>query len=203
MVRWMLIGWALATLLALAWVLQDAVIYFPRARVAWWGALALVLGPFAVPLYLSERMTRRAEMNKMGHGKAAFPVPEGRRPIRSEGMRGFDHALPRGSGVFLFVQEGVDKEQSAEIPAEGTLVIRRGTPGEKSHAGVLVLHDDAVSRQEHCRVSLHGRRLTLEDRSRWGTTVDGTRIQNGVAELIDESNIRIGKTVIVVRRTLA
>ena len=203
MIRWMLIGWALVTLVALAWIVQDAFVYFPRSRLILWGALALVLGPFAVPLYLSERMGRRAEMNKMGHGRAAFPVPEGRRPIRNIGMRGFDPALPRGSGVFLFVREGVDEERSAEVPTDGTLVIRRGTAGEKPYAGVLVLHDEAVSRQEHCRVIVRGRQMTLEDRSRWGTTVDGTRVQNGSVELSDDSTIRIGQTVIVVRRAVA
>ncbi len=198
MTRWLLITGALLWLSALLWVIQDAVVNFPRSTVLWWGALTLLLGPLAVPLYLSERMARRAEMNKLGYGKAAFPVPEGRRPFRSAGMRQFEPVFP-GSGISVVVQEGVDIGQSAEIPANGELVIRRSTVGEKSRPGVLVLHDNAVSREEHCRVLLKGDRLIVEDRSRWGTIVDGKRMQGGSVEVDAGSRIQIGKTVIAVR----
>ena len=197
MTQSLLIGGAVVWLLALAWVVQDAVASFPRSTVLWWAALALLLGPFAIPFYLSERMARRAELNKLGHGKAAFPVPEGRRPFRAGGQRSFEPVALPGSGVFVSVLDGVDAGQRVEIPAQGALIVRRGTSAERAHAGVLVLHDNAATRHEHCRLRLEHGRVILEDRSRWGTLIDGTRVHGKSVEVSPGSIIQIGKTSIV------
>src|SRR3982751_6363832 len=173
MVQWLLFGVAVIWLGALAWIIQDAIVYFPRAALLWWGGVALVLGPLALPLYLSERMSRRAQMNKMGHGKAAFVAPEHVLPFRSAGDRRFAKSTLPGSGVFVSVREGPDAHRGAEIPANGELIIRRATAGEIGHSGVLTLHDEAVSREEHCRIVWHKSSGLLYDDSRWGTIVDG------------------------------
>ena len=203
MTQWLLIAAVFVWLLALVWVIQDAIISFPRSTLLGWAALTLLLGPFAIPFYLSERMTRRAEMNKLGHGRTAFPAPESRRPFRGAGMRRFEELSTPGSGIFAVVRrplgKGANAQQSIEIPASGTLVIRRAVPGESSRAGVLVLHDDAVSRQEHCRLMLRDGVLVLEDHSRWGTTVDGKRVRGGTVEVSPGSVIKIGKSVVVLQ----
>lgn len=194
MSQWLLLGGTVVWLLALAWVLQDAYANFPRASQVWWGAFTLVLGPFAVPFYLSERLTRRAEFNKIGHGKAAFTAPEGKRPFRDGRQHRFTDIPGAGSGYFVTANEGGSGKQRVEIPADGPLVIRRGVPGEYSRPGVLVLQDAAVSRDEHCRLWVANGRVMLADRSRWGTMVDGERVQDASVDVAPGTFFRIGQT---------
>jgi hypothetical protein len=103
MTQWLLIGGVFVWLLALAWVLQDAYANFPVTARVWWAVITLLLGPFAIPLYLSERLTRRAEFNKIGHGKAAFTAPEGRRPFVMD-VNAALPTLPVGGAVTLWRQ---------------------------------------------------------------------------------------------------
>jgi hypothetical protein len=201
MTQWLVIGAIIVWLGSFIWVVQDAYASFPRSTVVWWGLLALVLGPFAVALYLSERMTQRARMNRAAPGKATdFPVAEGRRPFRPAGLRLFEPgALPPGSGLFLTVQRGPDPAQQIEIPRDGGLIVRRAVGAERSRPGLLVLHDPAASRQRHCRFWVDRGRLMFEDSSTHGTEVNGTRIKNKSVELQTGSTIRIGKTMLTVR----
>jgi hypothetical protein len=200
MTQWLLLGGTAVWLLALAWVLQDAYAHFPRAAQVWWGAITLVLGPFAVPLYLSERLTRRAEFNKIGHGKAAFSAPEGKRPFRDGRQHRFTDVPGAGSGFFVSADEGARGHQRVEIPAHGALIIRRGVPGESSRPGVMVLHDLAVSRDEHCRLWTVNGRVMLADRSRWGTTVGDERVQGATVDIASGMRFRIGQTVFEVQQ---
>ncbi len=202
MTTWLWVAVPLVWLLALVWVVQDAYASFPRSGLMWWGLLTLLLGPIAIPLYLSERMSRRAQMNKVAPGKGMdFPAPEGRRPFRPAGLRLFDETGTVGSAIFVVVQQGPDAREQAEIPREGALIVRRAIGAEKSHMGLLVLHDPAVSRDRHCRLWLANGRVMLEDTSRYGTRVDGTRIVGNEVEVRAGAAIRIGKTILAVRKT--
>jgi hypothetical protein len=197
MTSWLLIAAGVVWLLSLGWVIQDAYPRFPASTLTWWAFLTLFLGPLAVPLYLSERMTRQAQMNKTAFsGGRDVPVPEGHRPFRPAGLRLAEESRPSGSGIFVVVEEGPDAPQQVEIPHGGWLTIRRAVGAEKSRAGVLVLHDPAVSRQSHCRLWLQNGRVMLEDNSSYGTTVDETRIVGGVVVVHAETSIRIGKTLL-------
>jgi hypothetical protein len=193
---WLITVLALSWVLAWSWIVQDAMAFFPRPTVLWWATLALLLGPIGLPFYLSERMRRRAEFNKIGHGKAAVPVLDPRRVFRTAGMRRYTDIQPPGSGIFVVVGEDSQAAVEAEIPARGSLVVRRAVGNERSRPGVLILHDDAVSRQEHCRLSFQDGRLRLEDRSRWGTIVDGERVRHTVQQITIASVLRVGKTVL-------
>jgi hypothetical protein len=199
MTQWLLIGGVFVWLLALAWVLQDAYANFPITARVWWAVITLLLGPFAIPLYLSERLTRRVEFNKIGHGKAAFTAPEGRRPFRDGRQRRFADVPSGGSGYFV-ATEGSDTHQHAEIPDSGALIIRRASPGEYSRPGVLVLHDAATSRDEHCRLWIANGHIMLADRSRWGTIVNDTRIQGTAVSVEPGTTIRIGQTKLYVQQ---
>jgi len=196
MTEWIPIALIVVWLAACGWIIQDATVYFPRSVQTWWALLGLLLGPIAVPFYLSERMRQRAEANKFGHGKEAFPMPGQRRAFRGAGLRRYTD-LPRGgSGIVVVVAEGQDANLQAEIPATGELIIRRGTPYERSHPGVLILHDEAVSRQEHCRISLRDGQIVLEDSSRWGTTIDGERVRGEAVFIALDHEIKVGKTIL-------
>ena len=200
MTSWLLIAAGVVWLLSLGWIIQDAYARFPTSTLAWWAFLTLLLGPLAVPLYLSERMTRHAQMSKTAFSRGRdVPVPEGHRPFRPAGLRTFGEGGTSGSGIFVVVEQGSDAPQQVEIPRGGWLTIRRAVGAEKSRAAVLVLHDPAVSRQSHCRLWLQNGRVMLEDSSSYGTTVDDTRIVGGVAVVHAETTIRIGKTLLRVR----
>lgn len=200
MTSWLLIAAVVVWLLSLGWVIQDAYARFPSSTLAWWAFLTLLLGPLAVPLYLSERMTRRAQLNKTAFSRGRdFPIPEGHRPFRPAGLRLVEADGTSGSGIFVVVEQGPDAPQQVEIPRGSPLTIRRAVGAEKSRVGVLVLHDPSVSRQCHCRLWLQHGRVMLEDSSRYGTTVDDTRIVGGVIAVHAETTIRIGKTMLSVR----
>ena len=82
MTSWLLIAAGVVWLLSLGWVIQDAYARFPTSTLIWWAFLALILGPIAVPFYLSERQTRHAQMNKAAFsGGRDIPVPEGHRLV--------------------------------------------------------------------------------------------------------------------------
>jgi hypothetical protein len=203
MSQWLLIGGVFVWFVALAWVLQDAYANFPITARVWWAVITLLLGPFAIPLYLSERLTRRAESNKIGHGKAAFTAPEGRRPFRDGRQRRFADVASGGSGgsgYFIATGEGSDAHQHAEIPGSGALIIRRGAPGEYSRSSVLVLRDAAASRDEHCRLWIANGHIMLADRSRWGTIVNDTRIQGTTVSVEPGTAVRIGQTTLYVQQ---
>ena len=200
MTSWLLIAAGVVWLLSLGWVIQDAYARFPTSTLIWWAFLALILGPIAVPFYLSERQTRHAQMNKAAFsGGRDIPVPEGHRPFRPAGLRLAGEERTSGSGIFVVVEQGTDAPQQVEIPRGGWLTVRRAVGAEKSRAGVLVLHDPAVSRQSHCRLWFQNGRVLLEDNSTYGTTVDETRIVGGVVVVHAETTIRIGQTLLRVR----
>ncbi len=196
--NWLLIGAAACWLLALVWIVQDVLVNMEPRDLLWWGPLGLLLGPFAIPLYLGQRMTRRAEVRTVGRGSTTtVSVPDKTKPFRSAGIRRMGPASGPGSGIFVAVTRGVDAPRRAELPTEGELLIRRAVEYEQSRPGVLALRDPAVSRETHCRVSLRGERLVLHDSSRYGTRVDGKRIRGGTVDLHIGSRIQIGKTTMV------
>lgn len=196
--NWLLIGAAACWLLALVWIVQDVWVNMEPRDLLWWGPLGLLLGPLAIPLYLGQRMTRRAEMRTVGRGSTTtVSVPDKTKPFRSAGIRRMGPAGGPGSGIFVAVTNGVDAPRRAELPPDGELLIRRAVEYEQSRPGVLALHDPAVSRETHCRVALRGERLVLHDSSRYGTRVDGKRVRGGTVDLHIGSRIQIGKTTMV------
>ncbi len=120
-------------------------------------------------------------------------------PAASKAKQGLLAMVPPGSGIFVFVQQGVDAPQRIELPAFGYLLVRRGLPEEKSRGQVLVLHDDRVTREKHCRIRVVSNRILIEDSSAFGTWVDGKRVHNAAEKAKAGSTIKIGDTVLVLR----
>jgi hypothetical protein len=192
---------AVAWLGAAIWIVQDAYSTYQAHEAIWWGLLGLVLGPLAIPLYLSNRLTRRSELRSVGRAyTTSVEVPGDRRPFRSAGLRRTELSPAPTSGVFIEVESGPDAPRRLEVPPEGYLAIRRAVGDELPHAGVLALKEPATSRETHCRIIQHGRHLLLEDQSRFGTKVNGERIRHATVELQPESRIQIGRTTLVVRQ---
>lgn len=186
-------------LLSVVWLVQDAMVNLPGRSLPLWAALGLVLGPFAVPLYLSQRMAYRSEMRTIGRARTtSVPVPPRAKPFRSAGIRRVDPAAGGGTGIFVVVIGGKDAGRRIEIPAEGELTVRRAAGDEQPHGPVLVLHDDAVSRDHHCRISVHGGRVVVEDTSSFGTKVAGERIHQRRQEVPLGARLEVGRTTLMI-----
>lgn len=77
-----------------------------------------------------------------------------------------------------------------EIPVSGYERIGRGSAQFKPE--VLIPHECASASRQHAVLDLRGDRPVLEDRSRFGTLVNGSRVEKGVTELSDRDEIIFG-----------
>jgi len=195
MSSYILIAIVVVWLLAFVWVVQDAVINLPGNELIWWILLALLLGPFAIPLYLSQRLARRAQQRTVGRGRTTtVPVPSRAKPFRSAGIRRVEPDSIGGSGVFVVIETGRDAGKRIELPGDGELTVRRAIGDEQSHGAVLVLHDDGVSRDGHCRIGVRGSQIVLEDTSSFGTKVGRDRVHQASRALASGSRVEVGHT---------
>jgi len=77
-----------------------------------------------------------------------------------------------------------------EIPVSGYLRIGRRSPDFK--ADVLIPDECTSASRQHALLDLRGNRPVLEDRSRYGTIVNGSRLEHEVTELSDGDEIIFG-----------
>lgn len=77
-----------------------------------------------------------------------------------------------------------------EIPVSGYLRIGRRTA--ESNPDVSIPDEWASASRQHAVLDLRGEQPLLEDLSRYGTTVNGTRIEDGWVELSDKDEIVFG-----------
>ena len=77
-----------------------------------------------------------------------------------------------------------------EIPVSGYMRIGRGS--EEFKPDVLIPPECTSASRKHGVLDLRGTKPVLEDRSRFGTLVNGSRVEQGVTELSDRDEIIFG-----------
>ena len=77
-----------------------------------------------------------------------------------------------------------------EIPVSGYMRIGRGS--EEFKPDVLIPPECTSASRQHASLDLRGDRPVLEDQSRYGTLVNGSRVEQGVTELSDRDEIIFG-----------
>lgn len=77
-----------------------------------------------------------------------------------------------------------------EIPVSGYMRIGRGSADFKPD--VLIPDECTSASRQHAMLDLRGERPILEDQSRYGTLVNGRRVERGVTELSDRDEIIFG-----------
>ncbi len=77
-----------------------------------------------------------------------------------------------------------------EIPVSGYVRIGRGS--EEFRPDVLIPAECSSASREHATLDLREPRPVLEERSRYGTIVNGSRVEQGMTELSDKDEIIFG-----------
>lgn len=161
----------------------------------WWLLPTLLFGPIGATAFVWRwERTRRYKRRKV----APIVSIDDKQPTQFANEESIGlQTIPAGTGLFLLVRQGAmqDAYHSHEVPLRQPLVVRRAVSAEdRATPCELVLHDRAVSRKQHCRISRTVDGVLIEDTSTNGTLVDDRHILHSSVTLAIGSTIQIGTT---------